>query len=85
MTGGLGFTKNMQISYKENRDLLKHKKLKNVVHSGEKTKLVFKKSDEKSLNELREKLKREKTTELIKLIAVFSLIVIITMTLLFLS
>jgi hypothetical protein len=79
MSGGLGFTKNMQISYKQNRDLLKHKKLNNVIHSGEKTRLIFKKSNEKSLNELREKLKKEKTVELIKIIAVFSVIAIITL------
>ncbi len=79
MSGGIGFTKNMQISYKQNRDLLKHNKMKNVSHSGKKTKLVFKKSNEKSLEELRAKLTQEKTNDKIKIAIVFIIVIAITL------
>ena len=76
----MGFSRNMQIVLKQNKELLSDRK----TYAGgrqsfpkEKHALRFKESDEQSLQELRESLKKEKRIDRLKIISILLLILVL--------
>ena len=78
----MGFSRNMQEVYQQNKDMLSDRKSYaggRQSYPKDKHKLKFKESDEQSLNELRKNLKKERILESLKIGVVFLIIAIITL------
>ena len=77
MTGGLGFTKSMQSSLRNNRNLLKNKGDRGYMSSGSGKKATYKEATPEQLQELRQRMELENAKNLKRKIVILVTVVIV--------